>query len=78
MNISSTTVIDKNLKSSDISTLIGIKCCTYIGGEWNENLHTYLDVEYISYAKLDGSGVKLMAANVNISKYIIIIEYTKN
>ena len=77
VNISSASIIDSLFTSSNISTLIGIKCCTNISGEWNENLSILSDKTYSAYARVDAGGVRMVVVNSNVSKYAIIIEYTK-
>lgn len=77
VNISSTTLIDSLFTSSDISNLIGIKCCTYVSGEWNENLSISSSTTYYAFARVDTGGVRMVVEHSNISKYAIIIEYTK-
>ena len=77
VNISSTSTIDSSFKSSDISNLIGIKCCTYVSGEWNEDVSISSNTTYCAIARVDNVGVRIIDINCNISKYVIIIDYTK-
>lgn len=81
-NITATTVIDATLNSNSIKQLVDMKYVEYVvlGNEWNTQFRANV-TNWDNFPRIDSNGLKLMVTGTlldTITKYTIIVEYTKN
>lgn len=79
VSVSSNTVIDATLTNAYVDMAVQIRCVSKDSdGEIFENFNTLSgSTSYSAYAKIDNTGLVLVAQNLTITKYNIIVEYTK-
>lgn len=78
VSLSGTTVIDSAFTNANVKLITKLQVTTFDGSDWESNLDAFISPNtYRARVSVRSSGVNLLISQTTVTKYVIVIEYTK-